>query len=71
MKSMNKTTKKQQQLDLHLSHWTTDETGTYVYARYYGSQFLDRSTAEDLLDKFKVSQQSLLSDQNNYTLHYK
>ncbi len=33
---MNKTTKNKQ-LDLHIRHWTTEETGTYVYSCYCGS----------------------------------
>ncbi|XP_073715732.1 uncharacterized protein [Misgurnus anguillicaudatus] len=50
--SMNKTTKNKQ-LDIHIRNWTTDETGTYIYTRCCGSEFLGHSTAEDLLDKFK------------------
>lgn len=52
--SMNTTTKTKQ-LDLHVRHWSTDETGTpIVRSRYLGSQFLGHSTAEDLLEHFKV-----------------
>ncbi|KAI2645289.1 Alanine--tRNA ligase [Labeo rohita] len=56
--SMNRTTKNKQ-LDLHVRYWTTDETGTYVCSRYYGSEFLGHSTAEDLLDKFKEGTKEL------------
>lgn len=52
--SMNTTTKTKQ-LDLHVRHWSTDETGTpIVRSRCLGSQFLGHSTAEDLLEHFKV-----------------
>ena len=58
--SMNKTTKSKQ-LDLHVRHWTTEETGTpIVRSRYLGSQFLGHSTAEDLLEHFKVRLSMLL-----------
>ena len=52
--SMNKTTKSKQ-LDLHVRHWSTDATGTtIVRSRYLGSQFVGHSTADDLLEHFKV-----------------
>ncbi|CAM4287472.1 unnamed protein product [Leuciscus chuanchicus] len=55
--SMNTTTKTKQ-LDLHIRHGSTDETGTpIVRSRYLGSQFLDHSTAEDLLEHFKLGLQ--------------
>lgn len=53
--SMNRATKSKQ-LDLHVRHWVTDQTGTHhVQSRYLGSQFMGHSTAEDLLEHFKVS----------------
>ena len=52
--SMNRSTKNKQ-LDLHVGHWTTDETGTHVQSRFFGSQFLGHSTADDLLEHFKVN----------------
>lgn len=61
--SMNKTTKNKL-LDLHVRYWTTDETGLYVCTGYCGSEFLGHSTAEDLLDKFKVWRKYINSTQN-------
>lgn len=53
--SMNKTTKTKQ-MDLHLRFWGTDETGSqHVISRYYGSEFLGHSRAEDILGHFSVS----------------
>lgn len=53
--SMNRATNSKQ-LDLHVRHWVTDQTGTHhVQSRYLGSQFMGHSTAEDLLEHFKVS----------------
>lgn len=53
--SMNKTTKTKQ-MDLHLRFWSTDEAGTqHVISRYYGSEFMGHSRAEDMLDHFSVS----------------
>ncbi len=52
-KSMNTTTKSKQ-MDLHLRYWITDEMGTHVISRYYGSQFVGHSRVEDM-DHFKVS----------------
>ncbi|XP_067234025.1 uncharacterized protein [Chanodichthys erythropterus] len=51
--SMNRATNSKQ-LDLHVRHWVTDQTGTHhVQSRYLGSQFMGHSTAEDLLEHFK------------------
>ena len=52
--SMNRSTKNKQ-LDLHVRHWMTDETSTHVQSRFFGSQFLGHSTADDLLEHFKVN----------------
>ena len=52
--SMNRSTKNKQ-LDLHVRHWMTDETGTHVQSRFFGSQFLGHSRADDLLEHFKVN----------------
>lgn len=54
--SMNKTTKSKQ-MDLHLRFWTTDDdTGTHhVISRYYGSEFMGHSRAEDMLGHFNAS----------------
>ena len=52
--SMNRSTKNKQ-LNLHVRHWTTDETGTHVQSRFFGSQFLGHSTADDLLEHFKAN----------------
>ena len=54
--SMNRTTKNKQ-LDLHVRYWVNDENGSRVQSRYLGSQYMGHSTAEDLLEKFRVSQQ--------------
>lgn len=52
--SMNCTTKGKQ-LDIHVRYWVMDETGSRVQSRYFGSQYMGHSTAEDLLENFKVS----------------
>ena len=52
--SMNQTTKNKQ-LDLHVRHWTTDETGTHVESRFFGSEFMGHSTADDMVEHFKVT----------------
>ncbi|XP_041858035.1 uncharacterized protein LOC121650545 [Melanotaenia boesemani] len=62
--SMNKTTKSKQ-MDLHLRFWTTDdETGTHhVISRFYGSEFMGHSRAEDIMAHFKEGTKEL--DLNN------
>ena len=54
--STNRTTKNKQ-LDLHVRYWVNDKNGSRVQSGYLGSQYMGHSTAEDLLEKFKVSQQ--------------
>ncbi|XP_062864866.1 uncharacterized protein LOC134326630 isoform X2 [Trichomycterus rosablanca] len=58
--SMNKTTKNKQ-MDLHLRFWTTDdETGTHhVISRYYRSEFMGHSRAEDMLGHFSEGTKEL------------
>lgn len=56
--SMNRTTKSKQ-LDLHVRYWANDENGSLVQSRYLGSQYMGHSTAEDLLEKFKVSHSTI------------
>lgn len=56
--SMNRTTKSKQ-LDLHVRYWAIDENGSRVQSRYLGSQYMGHSTAEDLLEKFKVSHSTI------------
>ncbi|KAL6459284.1 hypothetical protein MHYP_G00327560 [Metynnis hypsauchen] len=56
--SLNRTTKNKQ-LDLHVRYWTTDETGTHVQSRFFGSQFMGHSTADDLLERFKEGTKEL------------
>ncbi|KAL7835652.1 hypothetical protein SRHO_G00279990 [Serrasalmus rhombeus] len=55
--SMNKTTKNKQ-MDLPLRFWTTDdETDTHhVISRYYGSEFMGHSRAEDMLGHFSMAE---------------
>lgn len=57
--SLNRTTKRKQ-LDIHVRYWVTDETGSRVQSRYFGSQYMGHSTAEDLLENFKVCSQLLM-----------
>ena len=52
--SMNKTTRRKQ-MDIHVRYWTKDDTDSHVISRYYGSQFMGHSRAEDMLDHFNVS----------------
>lgn len=52
--SYNHTTKNKQ-MDIHIRKWSSDETGPHVVSRYYGSEFLGHSRAEDMLHHFNVS----------------
>ena len=51
--SLNKAAKTKQ-LDLYIRYWTKDGRGPHVRSRYLGSQFMGHSTAEDLMNHFKV-----------------